>query len=150
MSSHPKSQYFPESFHRVTVKALVVKDDKILLIKESPELSGEWELPGGGLDFGEEIHEGLKREVEEEMGVKVKSIEDRPMYVWTWRFENKRGMDWYYSLVVGYKVEFESLDFKTTEECEEIGWFSKEELENINLCWQTNGLKKVFNPIDFK
>jgi hypothetical protein len=52
--------------------------------------------------------------------------------------------------VVGYKVEFESLDFRTTEECEEIGWFSKEELENIELCWQTNGLKKVFNPNDFK
>jgi NADH pyrophosphatase NudC (nudix superfamily) len=72
------------------------------------------------------------------------------MYVWTWRYENKRNMDWYYSLVVGYKVEFESLDFRTTEECEEIGWFSKEELENIELCWQTNGLKKVFNPNDFK
>ena len=150
MSSHPKSSFFPDSFHRVTVKALVVKDGKIFLIKESPELSGKWELPGGGLDFGEEIHEGLKREVEEEMGVKVKSIEDRPMYVWTWRYENKRNMDWYYSLVVAYKVEFENLDFKTTEECEEIGWFSKEELENIELCWQTNGLKKVLNLEDFK
>lgn len=145
-----QSKYFPDSFFRVTVKALVVKDGKILLIKESPELSGKWELPGGGLDFGEDIHEGLRREVEEEMGMKVKSIEERPQYVWTWRYENKRNMDWYYSLVVAYKVEFESFDFKTTEECEEIGWFSKEELENIQLCWQTNGLKKVFNPEDFK
>lgn len=145
-----QSKYFPDSFFRVTVKALVVKDGKILLIKESPELSGKWELPGGGLDFGEDIHEGLRREVEEEMGVKVKSIEERPQYVWTWKYENKRNMDWYYSLVVAYKVEFESLDFKITEECEEIGWFSKEELENIELCWQTNGLKKVFNPEDFK
>lgn len=107
-------------------------------------------MPGGGLDFGEDIHVGLKREIEEEMGVKIKRIEDRPMYVWTWRFENKRKMDWYYSLVVGYKVELESFDFKTTEECEEIDWFSKEELENIELCWQTNGLKKYFNPEDFK
>jgi 8-oxo-dGTP diphosphatase len=134
----------------VTVKALVVKDGKILLIKESPEMSGKWEIPGGGLDFGEEIQEGLKREVEEEMGVKVKTIEERPMYVWTWRYENKRNMDWYYSLVVGYKVELESFDFKSTESCEEIGWFSKEELEGIELCWQTNGLKNVFNPEDFK
>lgn len=144
------SQHFPDSFHRVTVKALVVKDGKILLLKESPQISGKWEIPGGGLDFGEDIHEGLKREIEEEMGVKVISIEDRPMYVWTWRFENKRKMDWYYSLVVGYKVELESFDFKTTEECEEIGWFSKEELENIELNLQTNWLKKYFNPEDFK
>ena len=132
-------------FHRVTIKGLVVQDGKILLLKESSKLSGKWELPGGGLDFGEDIYEGLKREIEEEMGVNVKSIEKRPMYVWTWRFEKKRNMDWYYSLVVAYKIELENLDFKITEECEEIAFFSKEDLENIELCWQTNGLKDIFN-----
>lgn len=150
MSLHPKSKFFPESFYRVTVKALVVKDGKILLVKESPELSGKWELPGGGLDFGEEIQEGLRREVEEEMGVKIKSIEDRPMYAWPWKFENWRYMDWFYSLTLGYRVEFENFNFETTEECVEIGWFTKDELENIELCWQTNGLKKFFNAEDFK
>ena len=75
MLSHPKSNFFPDSFHRVTVKALVVKNGKVLLIKESPELSGKWELPGGGLDFGEEIHEGLKREVEEEKVYNLKFVE---------------------------------------------------------------------------
>jgi 8-oxo-dGTP pyrophosphatase MutT (NUDIX family) len=149
MTKSLKSENFPDCFYRVTVKALVVKDSKILLLRESPELSGKWEMPGGGLDFGEELHEGLKREVEEEMGVKVKSIENRPMYSWTWRYEDKRNMEWYYSLVVAYKVELESFDFKPTEECEEIGWFLKEELEALELCWQTNGLKKVFNPEDF-
>ena len=49
--------------------ALVFKDGKILLLKESPKLSGTWELPGGGLDFGENIYEGLKREIEEDLGV---------------------------------------------------------------------------------
>lgn len=122
----PTSKFFPDSFHRVTVKALVVKDGKILLVKEAPEISGKWELPGGGLDFGEEIHEGLKREIEEEMQIRVKGIEKRPMYVWTWKYENKRGMDWYYSLVVAYRVELENFDFKPTEECEEIGWFTPE------------------------
>ena len=148
--SETQSKYFPACFHRVTIKGLVVKDGKILLLKESPKLSGKWELPGGGLDFGEDIYEGLKREIEEEMGVKVKSIEKRPLYVWPWRFENKRNMDWYYSLVVVYKMELESFDFKITEECEDIGFFSKEELEGIELCWQTNGLKDFFNPKDFE
>jgi 8-oxo-dGTP pyrophosphatase MutT (NUDIX family) len=43
------SNFFPDSFFRVSVKALVVKDDKVLLLKESLNLSGMWELPGGGL-----------------------------------------------------------------------------------------------------
>jgi 8-oxo-dGTP diphosphatase len=144
-----KSEHFPDSFYRVSVKGLFVKDGKVLLLKESPKLSGQWELPGGGLDFGEDIHVGLKREIEEEMGLKVKSISDKPVYVWTWRFENKRNMDWYYSLVLAYRIELGSLDFKPTEECEGIEFFSKEELESIELCWQTNGLKKVFHPEDF-
>lgn len=150
MDKNIKSKNFPDSFYRVTVKAIIVKNRKILLVKESSKLSGKWELPGGGLDFGEEIHEGLRREVEEEMGVIVKSIEERPMYVWAWKYGNRRNMSWYYSLVVGYEVELESLDFKTGEECEEIGWFSKEDLENIELDEQANGLKKVFNAEDFK
>lgn len=58
-----QSKNFPDSFFRVTVKGLYVCDGKLLLLKESKKLSGQWELPGGGLDFGEEIHVGLKREI---------------------------------------------------------------------------------------
>jgi len=148
--AEPQSKDFPACFHRVAIKGLVVKDGKILFLKESANTSGKWELPGGGLDFGENIYECLKREVEEEMGVKVKSIENRPTYVWPWKHENKRKMDWYYSFVVAYKMELESLDFKVTEECDDIRFFSKDEFENLELCWQTNGLKECFNPKDFE
>ncbi len=150
MASYTYSKDFPDSFYRVTVKGLVVRDGKILLLKESNKLSGKWELPGGGLDFGEEIHAGLKREVEEEAGFKVKSIADKPTYIWTWHFEKSRGLDFYYSLVLAYRIELESLKFTPSDECEEIGFFSKEELESIELCKQTNGLKQYFDPKDFE
>lgn len=149
MEHMAQSNDFPDSFYRVTVKGLFVKDGRILLLKESPKISGKWELPGGGLDFGEDIHTGLKREIEEETGLQVNSISDKPIYAWTWRYENKRNMEWYYSLVLTYRIELESLDFKPSDECEEIGFFSEEELEGIELCWQTNGLKKYFDPADF-
>lgn len=144
-----KSDHFPECFYRVTVKGLIVVDGRVLLMKEVDKKSGKWELPGGGLDFGEEIHEALKREIQEEMGVKVKKIDERPLYVWTWKFQNSRQMDWFYSFVVAYKIEVESLDFETTEDCQEIGWFSEEELQLADLNKQTNGLKKLFSGKDF-
>lgn len=149
MDSIQKSNNFPDCFYRVSVKGLIVVDGKILLMKEIEQKSGKWELPGGGLDFGEEIHEALKREIEEEMGVKVKSIEDHPLYVWTWRFQNERNMDWFYSFVITYKIELENLDFKVTEACQEIGWFSEEDLQSADLNKQTNGLKKLFFSKDF-
>lgn len=144
-----QSNHFPDSFYRVSVKGIFVKDGKVLLVREAESLSGKWELPGGGLDFGEEIHQGLKREIEEEVGIHVTAISEKPVYVWTCRFEQGRNMDWYYSLVLGYQIELENLAFKVTEECEEIRFFSKEELETINLGAQTKGLYKILNLKDF-
>ncbi len=101
------------------------------------------------MDFGEDIHQGLKREIEEEAGLSVKSISQKPVYAWTWKFEKERGIDWYYSLVLAYWIELDSLEFTATDECEEIGFFSKEELSSIELCHQTNALKTIFDPKDF-
>lgn len=58
---------YPNTFYRVAVKALI-KNDKgqVLLVKEN---SDKWDLPGGGLDHDEEPEDGIKRELEEEIGV---------------------------------------------------------------------------------
>lgn len=145
----PVSQEFPDSFFRVTVKGLCVRDGKVLLLRESEVRSGQWELPGGGLDFGEDITQGLRREIEEETGLKVKMVSKNPVYAWTWLFENKRGLDWFYSLVLAYRIELEHLAFTPTDECLEVKFFSKNDLNTIQLCQQTNGLKAIFNPLDF-
>jgi len=145
-----KSTYFPDSFYRVSVKGLCVRDGKVLLVHESPALSNKWELPGGGLDFGEDIREGLKREIQEEMGLTVTSVSEKPVYVWTHHYgPNQRNIGWYYSLVLAYRIELESLNFKTSDECDDAKFFSLEELKTIELNQQTNELLNYFKPEDF-
>ncbi|MES2006805.1 MAG: NUDIX hydrolase [Patescibacteria group bacterium] len=142
------SEYFPDSFFRISVKGLFVKDGKVLLVREHTEL---WEMPGGGLDFGEDIKEGLRREVKEEMGLTVTKISEKPLYVWTHKYSNNnRNIGWYYSLVLAYRVEFENLDFTATDECEAIEFFSKEDLYKTQLSGQTKEFADIFNPEDFK
>jgi 8-oxo-dGTP pyrophosphatase MutT (NUDIX family) len=51
---------------RVTAKALIFIDNRILLIRK-PE--GVWDLPGGRLEAGEHPERALKREIEEELGI---------------------------------------------------------------------------------
>lgn len=57
---------------RITTAAIVVQDDRVLLVRRSVgAIAGFWEFPGGKVDDGETPEEGLARELEEELGVRA-------------------------------------------------------------------------------
>lgn len=146
-----KSKNFPDCFYRVTVKGLCVRDGKLLMIRESEKLSGgKWELPGGGLDFGVDIKTDFAREVDEEMGLTVTKMSDTPMYVWTWKIDHRRDLDWFYVCVLAYRVEFDDLNIRPSEECEAIDFFSKDEIKDLELSKQMTPLPDIFNASDFE
>jgi ADP-ribose pyrophosphatase YjhB (NUDIX family) len=56
----------------VGVGGVVLIDGRVLLIKRRFEpLAGRWSLPGGALEVGETLAEGLAREMKEETGLDV-------------------------------------------------------------------------------
>lgn len=76
------------NFH-ITVKAIVIHEGKILIMKRvrpSSDGLGWWELPGGGLEYGETPHEALIRELKEETGLDIKIL--KPVYTFTAIREN--------------------------------------------------------------
>ena len=57
---------------RPCVGALIVKDKQILFTRrKNPPFKGDWDIPGGFLENGEHPEEGLKRELNEELGINV-------------------------------------------------------------------------------
>ncbi|MEZ4194846.1 MAG: NUDIX hydrolase [Candidatus Paceibacterota bacterium] len=132
----------PNCFYRVSVKALVLNKtkDKFLVCKES---SGYWEIPGGGLDWGETHKEGLSREIEEEMGLKVKSLAENPCYFLTGEQSQNPGVR--FANIV-YECELEHLDFKPSDECMEITFVDAEDIKSMKVFGSVVRLANMFNP----
>ncbi len=56
----------------VGVGAVIIRDGKILLVKRGNEPNRNmWSIPGGIVKVGESLAEALRREVEEEVGLKI-------------------------------------------------------------------------------
>ena len=60
----------------VGVAAVVIEDDCVVLVRRGQAPAyGDWSLPGGAVELGETLEEAIVREVEEEIGLKVKVID---------------------------------------------------------------------------
>ena len=62
------------SFFNIRVYGLIIKSGSILLSKELIKGKEVYKFPGGGLEYGEGLIEGLKREFEEEMNQRLYNI----------------------------------------------------------------------------
>jgi len=63
-----------KGFFEITVKAVVVKDDKVLILERSDSdqiAPSKFDLPGGRVEGGETFEEALHREIMEEVGIEV-------------------------------------------------------------------------------
>jgi mutator protein MutT len=113
---------FPNTFYRVTLKAYITNDNgEILVTREDDGVSQFWALPGGGLDHGELPKAGLKRELQEELGVDIDVQE--VAHVKTFYLDRKDA--WLIWIV--YRATLRSTDF-TYGDVSEAKFINPEEL----------------------
>ena len=70
-------------------KALIINNDKVLIIKNSADAKYKpnmLHLPGGRMNFGEDLEEHIIREVWEETNVKIKP--EMPLALFSWIVKN--------------------------------------------------------------
>lgn len=56
---------------RIRACGIYIHDDAILMVKHKMNTGWFWSPPGGGVEFGESVHDCLKREIREETGLTV-------------------------------------------------------------------------------
>lgn len=105
MTTQAELSQFPNTFYRVSVKALVKNTEgKVLVLKENQDT---WSLPGGGLDHGEDPVTGVKRELKEELNIELVG-EIVPCCIKTFYLESKQ--TWLMWVVFAVKAEVHSLE----------------------------------------
>lgn len=116
----------------LTVRGICEFNGKVLLLKvrsKSAHDAGKWEIPGGKVKKCEFFDEALKREYLEETGLEidVKSLYNvvRNDYTACKTSEEVK------SIQLIMKVTCTSDDVKISEEHDEFGWFSMDEVEKM-------------------
>ncbi len=113
----------------IGVKGLIVKDNKVLLLKRDLG-NGHiyWDIPGGRIDGSEDILETLKRELIEEIP-SIKNFEIKEIlhvYRLPRDIEKDLGL-----VLIFYKVNVEDFQVKLSGEHCGYKWFDKEMLNSI-------------------
>ena len=114
-----------KSAYRVVVKGLVRdQSGKLLFVQER---SDSWDLPGGGLEHGENIVEALIREFQEELGVDITIDSDRPRIIPTWntKFDDP-------VLIITYEVALLTTPC-LTDEVSNVSYFDIHEIKQEKL-----------------
>lgn len=117
-----------DCLYRVATKAIVVHDDKVLLVKEIPEMW--WGFPGGGVDHGETVETSLIRELEEELGVSSADVTTDYKIA---HHSIGTVVDKIPRMNVFYKVGIPEQALKRTDHVAEWQWFTREEFMKSNM-----------------
>ena len=144
------SREYPER-PMVGVGGVIIDRGRALLIRRGSEpLLGEWSIPGGTLELGETLEQGVARELLEETGLTVKVIElievfDR-IYVESTAgaSEEKKGPRFHY-VIVDYLCERLAGEAIAASDVTDVAFASEEELPKYNLTeTATRILRKAF------
>lgn len=112
---------------KISVTAIIIKDQKLLVAKRSEEpFKGELDFFGGYLDKGETPEEGMKREIKEELGV------DCDLTLLGHFPGTSQYHDYEFPIVnISYLVEPKGELKIVTNEVSEMLWFPIEEIKTI-------------------
>lgn len=109
------------------ILAVIQHEGKFLFTKRVDSYApyhGRWQLPGGGLEFGENPVQALHREIREELGVEIKNIKLIP-------FIDTRVRNNWQGIFISFHCHLENPNTEITlnEEASEYRWFMRDEID---------------------
>jgi 8-oxo-dGTP diphosphatase len=128
----------------VGVGGVVIHNERALLIRRgSTPLEGEWSIPGGILEIGETILDGVKRELLEETAIEVKVLDLIEVFERVTRDE--AGKLKYHFVILDYLCEAVRGEAQAGSDVTDVAWARETELSEYSLTpTATRVIKKAF------
>jgi ADP-ribose pyrophosphatase YjhB (NUDIX family) len=114
----------------VGVGGVVVHNGLVVLVRraKAPRM-GEWSIPGGMLELGETLRDGVAREIEEETGLTVKSEE--VLDVFDSIVIDADGKTQYHYVLVDYLCSVTGGELRAASDVSEARWATLEEVVSL-------------------
>ncbi|MDY6988369.1 MAG: NUDIX hydrolase [Thermodesulfobacteriota bacterium] len=131
---------YPES-PQTAVGAIVVKDEKVLMVKRvrAPG-EGLWAIPGGRVKLGETLEQAAEREVKEETGIVI--CARGPVYTFDLIEHDAAGRVRFHYVIVDLLADYVSGRLKPGDDASEARWVRAEELDALPARDRTKDLLK--------
>ena len=128
--SHGSRQYPSRPF--LGVGALVFSEGRLLLVERGHEpLKGYWSLPGGILETGETLIQGIRREVLEETGLDVEPLSI--FEVFERIMPDGEGKTEYHYVLIDYLCRPVGGSLQAASDVSRVVWVSQPELAEYRL-----------------
>jgi len=123
-----------QPLHIVSVIVALFCADKFLLVQRSKTddiFPGKWQNLGGKIEVGETVEDGIKREVKEEIGLK---IDKTPFFLqsYSWKKDNNSKVRLGLIFLVSLEGRIKDYHIKLDAELQDFGWFTLEEIYKMN------------------
>ena len=116
----------------VGVGAIIIDEGHVLLVKRGhPPLAGEWSIPGGALEVGETVREGVVREAREETGLTVETVELLGVYDRVLRDGDGRVL--YHYVLIDFLCRRVAGEAQPAGDADEACWFTRKEAGKLPL-----------------
>ena len=116
----------------IGVGAVIVSGGRVLLVRRDTEpLRGEWSVPGGMLELGEKLREGVRREAMEETGLDVEPGE--VLDVFDSIFTDALGRTQYHYVLIDYLCRPVSGEAQAGSDVSDVRWVTPEALPAMGL-----------------
>jgi 8-oxo-dGTP diphosphatase len=118
----------------VGVGGVVIHRKRVLLVRRKREpLKGQWSIPGGLVELGEELHQAVRRELKEETGLEVEPLEILAVFDRIMRMPSKPARVRYHFVIVDYACRWKRGRIAPSSDVVDARWVRRKDLPQYRL-----------------